>query len=152
MDFWGRPWNQTPEQSLEIADIVMAEEKQDSQNQKSVRIITFFDVRSDVHSIVLRQDQIINQLIYKKASQSAREETRVVIDKSWLLHQDNAPALNAKGIEQFLTERNITILEQTPLSSDLAPCDFFFFSNSKGSSWRPVLKAYRSSREPYRRS
>ena len=51
--------------------------------------------------------------------------------KSWLLHHDNAPAHNALSILQFLAKNNNTVLEQLAYSPDLAPCDFFLFSNLK---------------------
>ena len=51
--------------------------------------------------------------------------------RSWLLHDDNAPAYNASGIREFLAKNNISVLEQPPYSPDLAPCDFFLFPKLK---------------------
>ena len=131
--------------------------KQDSQNQKSVILITFFDVTGIVHSEFLPQGLVISQQVYKEILRcllrSVREKRRELWqDKSWLLHHDNAPVHNALSIRQFLGEKNIAVLEQPPYSPDLAPCDFFFSPSSRGSSRGPVLKAWRPSREPLRRS
>ena len=61
---------------------------------------------------------------------------------SWVLHQDNAPAQNALSIKTFLTKHTITMLELSPYSPDLAPCDFFLFpkikSALKGSRFESV--------------
>ena len=59
---------------------------------------------------------------------SVREKRRELWEtKSWLLHHDNAPAINALRIRDFLTKNNIAVLEQPPYSPDLAFCDFFLF-------------------------
>ena len=43
----------------------------------------------------------------------------------WLLRHNNALSHNALSIHQFLTKRNIIMLDQPPYSPDLAPCVFF---------------------------
>ena len=59
---------------------------------------------------------------------SVREKRRELWEtRSWLLHHDNATAYNALGIREFLAQNSIAVLEQSPYSSDLAPCDFFLF-------------------------
>ena len=105
-----------------------------SKSKVEVMLITFFDVRSIVHSEFLPQGQTINQQVYKEILRlllrSVREKRRELWqDKSWLLHHDNAPAHNG----QFLAEKNIAVLEQPPYLPDLAPCDFFLFPKLKGS-------------------
>ena len=99
-------------------------------------LITFFDVRSIVHSEFLPQGQTINQQVYKEILRlllrPVREKRRELWqDKSWLLHHDTAPAHNALSIRQFLAEKNIAVLEQPPYSPDLAPCAFFLFPKLK---------------------
>ena len=46
---------------------------------------------------------------------------------SWILHHDNAPAHNSLSVKRYLAKNNIPVLEHTPYSPDLAPCDFFLF-------------------------
>ena len=46
---------------------------------------------------------------------------------SWVLHRDNAPALNALSVKMFLTKHKITLVEHPLYSPGLAPCDFFYF-------------------------
>jgi transposase len=47
---------------------------------------------------------------------------------NWIVHHDNASAHRAVTTNEFLTKRNIPSLPQPPYSPDLAPCDFFLFS------------------------
>ena len=49
----------------------------------------------------------------------------------WILHQYNVPAHSALSVKQFLSSRNITVLEHQPYSPDLAPCDFYLFPKVK---------------------
>jgi hypothetical protein len=51
--------------------------------------------------------------------------------KSWILHQDKAPAHNALAVKQFLADKCIPVLEHAPHSPDLAPCDFYPFPKLK---------------------
>ena len=108
-----------------------------SKSKTKVMLITFFDVRSIIHSEFLPQGQTINQQVYKEILQilfcSVHEKRRELgQDKSWLLNHNNAPAHNALSIRQFLAEKNIAILEQPLYSPDLALCDFFLFPKLKG--------------------
>jgi len=47
--------------------------------------------------------------------------------KTWLLHNDNAPAYAALMTLRFLTDKNMTVVPHPPFLSDLAPSDFFSF-------------------------
>jgi len=49
----------------------------------------------------------------------------------WILHQDNVPAHNTLSVNQFLANKNITVLEHPPYSPYHAPCDFFLFAKIK---------------------
>ena len=52
-------------------------------------------------------------------------------NKSWILHQDNAPAHTALSARKFLATKQITVLEHPAYSPDLAPNDFFLFPKIK---------------------
>ena len=108
-----------------------------SKSKIKVMLITFFDVRSIIHSEFLPQGQTINQQVYKEILQllfcSVHEKRRELgQDKLWLLHYNNAPAHNALSIRQFLAKKNITVLEQPLYSPDLALCVFFSFPQAQG--------------------
>ena len=123
---------------MEVSDVAEAEESKTVKIKSQSHVdIMFFDVRGIIHSEFLAQGQTIKQQVCKEILQllhrPMREERRELwLDKSWLLHHDNAPAHNALSIRQFLAEKNITVLEQPPYSPDLAPCGFFLFPRLKG--------------------
>jgi len=54
-----------------------------------------------------------------------------ILEKGWILHQDNTPAHNVLFVKQFLANKNITVLEHPPYSPDLAPCDFYLLPKIK---------------------
>ena len=108
-----------------------------------VMLIAFFDVRSIIHCEFLSQGQTINQHVYKeilrRLLRSVREKRQELWqDNSWVFQHDNVPAHTALSIREFLTQKNIAVLEQPPYSPDLAPCDFFLFSKLKGTRFEDV--------------
>ena len=129
----------TKQQSLEWKSASLPRPKKARlfKSKIKVMLIVFFDVHGIVHLEFLPQGQTINQNVYKdilrRLMRSVREKTRELWEtKSWLLHDDNAPAYNALSIRQFLAENDLAVLEQPPYSPDLAPCDFFLFPKLKG--------------------
>jgi hypothetical protein len=63
----------------------------------------------------------------------------------WVLHQDNVTAHNALCVKTFLTKHKITMLQNPPYSSDLAPGEFFYFPKIKsafiGTKFKSIVKA-----------
>ncbi|KAJ8943718.1 hypothetical protein NQ318_012485 [Aromia moschata] len=55
-------------------------------------------------------------------------------NKSWILHQNNAPGHNALSVKRYLAARGTPVLEHAPYSPDLPPCDFFLFPKIKSAS------------------
>ena len=100
-------------------------------------LITFFDVRGIVH----RARQVYKEIL-QRVHHSVRGKRRELWqDELWLLHHDNAPVHNAQSIQQFLTDRNIAVLEQLPNSSDLVPWDFFSFLQVRGTYLQGIKRA-----------
>lgn len=50
--------------------------------------------------------------------------------KSWILHQNNAPAHIALSVSHYLNARGISVLDYTPYALDLAQCDFLSLQRS----------------------
>jgi len=75
--------------------------------------------------------QTVNQQYYievlTKLYEGVRRKRQELWRNSWILHQDKAPVHNALSVKQFLANKNITVIEHPPYSSDLAPCDFYNF-------------------------
>ena len=99
-------------------------------------LIVFFNIQGIVHFEFLPQGQTVNQFVYKeilwRLVRSVRDKRRSLWKaNAWALHHDNASYHTALSICQFLAERNISTLEHTPYSPDLAPCDFFLLPKIK---------------------
>ena len=47
------------------------------------------------------------------------------------INHDNAPIHKSRAVNLYLSERTIKLLEHTPCSPDLAPCDFWLFRKIK---------------------
>jgi hypothetical protein len=52
-------------------------------------------------------------------------------NNSWILHHDNTPAHTALSVRELLASKQITVLEHSPYSPDLASNDFFLFPKIK---------------------
>lgn len=103
-----------------------------SKSKFKAMMTVFFDIRGIVHIDWVPEDQTVNQVYYKQVLTTLRERVRrkrfeMWKNRSWILHQDNAPAHNALSIKEFLAKHGIPVLEHPPYSPDLAPCDFFLF-------------------------
>ena len=92
----------------------------------------------------LPQGQTVNQHVYKEI---LRRLLRSVREKRRELWQDNAPAHNALSNRQFLTERNVTVLDHPPYSPDLTPCDFFSVPQAQGGHHGSPFSGYGSHQE-----
>ena len=108
-----------------------------SKSKVKVMLIAFFDIKGIIHFELLPQGQTVNQYVYKEIlwplMRSVRDKRRALWENNaWVLHHDNAPAHSFLSMRQFLAERNVPTLEQSPYSPDLAPCDFFLFPKLKG--------------------
>ena len=94
-------------------------------------MIVFFDIHGIVYLHWVPEGQTINQHYYLHVLAELRERIRkkrpeLWKDKSWVLHQDNAPAHSALSVKRFLAKYSIPVLDHPPYSPDLAPCDFCF--------------------------
>ncbi len=53
------------------------------------------------------------------------------IANGWLFHQDNARQHVSKYTMEFMAKKGISMFDHAPYSPDLAPCDFYLFSELK---------------------
>ena len=80
--------------------------------------------------------QTVNQVYYLEVLKRLREKVtrkrpELFANKSRILHHDNAPAHTALSVREFLATKQTTVLEHPAYSPDLAPNDFFLFTNIK---------------------
>lgn len=107
-----------------------------SKSKFKAMMIVFFDIHGIVYVHWVPAGQTINQHYYLQVLAQLRERIRkkrpeLWKNKSWLLHQDNAPAHSALSVQTFLAKHGIPVLRHAPYSPDLAPCDFYLFPKVK---------------------
>jgi hypothetical protein len=74
--------------------------------------------------IKLNREMYINNFLrLKEAVRRKRPENWRT--KSWFLFQDNAPAHQSALVNDFLTKNNVTTLEHSPYSLDVAVADLY---------------------------
>lgn len=127
-----------------------------SKSKFKAMLIVFFDINGIVMTEWVPEGQTVNQTYYLKVLATLRERVRkkrpeLWNNKSWILHQDNAPAHNALSVKRYLAARGTPVLEHAPYSPDLAPCDFFLFpkikSALKGTRFESMEEVKRKSAE-----
>lgn len=96
----------------------------------------FFDIHGILYVNWVPEGQTVNKEYYLGVLATLRERVRrkrpeLWKNKSWILHQDNAPAHTALVVKTFLAKHGIPVLDHPPYSPDLAPCDFFMFPKVK---------------------
>ena len=79
----------------------------------------------------------------KADSLSADQKKRLVWKQRLAASSRQRSSHNALSIRQFLTEWNVTMLDQPPYSPDLAPCDFFYFQNWKASLKELIFQTWK---------
>ena len=92
--------------------------------------------RRIVHYEFVPTGQTVNQVYNLEVLKGLREKVRrkrpeLFSNNSWFLHHDNAPAHTALSVRAFLTTEQITVLELSAYSPDLAPNAFFLFPKIK---------------------
>jgi len=77
--------------------------------------------------------QTVNQTFDREVPERLRKRVARVrpgIERTWMLYHD-VPCHTAVSINEFLAEKNISVVFQPPYSRDLSPCDFFLFPRLK---------------------
>jgi len=99
-------------------------------------LLNFFYIGGIVHYEFVPNGQTVSQAYYLEVLERLREEVRwkrpeLFANNSWILHHNNAPAHTALSAREFLTTKQITVLEHPVYLLDLAPSDFFLFQKIK---------------------
>jgi len=97
-------------------------------------LICFLTVRGSSRRNMCHQDKLSIKLFYREVLERLRKRVAHVrpgTERTWMLHHDNAPCHTAVSINEFLAEKNIPVVPQSPYSPDLSPCDFFLFPRLK---------------------
>ncbi|GFV99942.1 mariner Mos1 transposase [Trichonephila clavipes] len=104
-----------------------------SKSKFKAMMIVFFDIHGIVYLHWVPEGQPINQHYYLEVLGNLRERIRkkrpeMWKEKSWIFHQDNAPAHSALSVKRFLAKHSIPVLASTLLAR---PCDFYLFPKVK---------------------
>jgi len=115
-DFWGKTYR-----------------KQNTWPDNKVREL---EIRGLIHYEFVPTGQTVNQVYYLEVLKRLREKVRrkrpeLFANNSWILHHDNAPTHTALSVREFLTTKQITVLEHPAYSPDLVPSDFILFPKIK---------------------
>jgi len=97
-------------------------------------LICFFDSQGIVHKEFMPPGPTVNQTFYREVLERLRRRVARVrpgIERTWMLHHDNAPCHTAISINKFLAVKKNPVVSQPPYSPDLSPCDFFLFLRLK---------------------
>ena len=99
------------------------------QTKSQNNVADFFYIRGIVHYEFVPTGQTVNQVYYLEVPERLREKVRwkrpeIFANNSCILHHDNAPAHTALSVREFLATKQITVLEHSAYSPDLAPNDF----------------------------
>jgi hypothetical protein len=85
----------------------------------------FFDHNGIVHYEFIVQGQTVNKQCYldvlTRIRESVRRKRTELWPDKWVLHHDNAPALDVLRVREFLANKSITNMDQPPYSPDLPP-------------------------------
>jgi histone-lysine N-methyltransferase SETMAR len=86
-----------------------------------------------VHMKFIPKGVTVNKHRYKEILHCLRRSVRrkhpeLWRRKNWLLIHDNTLAHGFVLVQEVLAKQQVTVLPHPPYSSDLAPCDFLFFS------------------------
>jgi len=101
-----------------------------SKSKIKLMLICFFDSQGIVHKEFVPPGQTVNQTFYREVLERLRKRLACMqpgIERTWMLHHDNAPCHKAVSTNKFLAEKNIPVVSQPPYLPDLSPCDFFLF-------------------------
>jgi hypothetical protein len=85
-------------------------------------LIIFFDIKEIVHKNFVRAGQRVNSTYNCDVLRRLRENLRRLRpefwrQKSWLLHNDNAPSQTSFSTMKFLTRNNLTVVPHPPYLS-----------------------------------
>ena len=103
-----------------------------SRSQQKCMLCLFFDARGMVFMEFLDRDERMDSDLYISILKKVREAIRrkrpdLWRDRSFILHQDNAPCHVSIQMAEYFHSIDQELWPHPPYSPDLAPCDFWAF-------------------------
>lgn len=105
--------------------------RQEKSKIKSM-LICFYDSKGIIHKEFVPTGQMVNAVFYvgvlkRLVARIRRIRPEYREEGSWRLLHDNAPSHRSTLTTDFLTKNRIHIINHSPYSPDMAPCDFYLF-------------------------
>lgn len=114
-------------------------------------LICFYDSKGIIYKEFVPSGSTVNAEFYLNVLKRLLNRIRRVRPEyrepgSWRLLHDNAPSHRSSIITDFFTKNQIFLLQHSPYSPDLAPCDYFLFLHlaMKGNRFASVEDIQRS--------
>ena len=125
-------WSTTPRQNAKVGSGTLqtlpSQESENEQIQNQIDAF-FFDSHGIVRKEFVPPGQTVNQTFYRKVLEILRKRVARVrpgIERTWMLHHDNAPCHTAVSINEFLAEKNIPVVPQPPIRWISVPVTSFY--------------------------
>lgn len=98
--------------------------------------IVFYDSKGIIHHEFVPSGQTVNGVFYEAVLKRLMARIRRTRPEykdpgSWCLLHDNAPSHTSLIVKRFLARNNVCVMNHSPYSPDLAPCDFALFPKIK---------------------
>lgn len=97
--------------------------------------VFFFDSEGVLYRNIIPRITTVTANVYIEILGNLRDainrKRQNLLQRGGLLHHDNSPTHTAGKVLEFLQRNIIQTVPHPPYSSDLAPCDFFYFQNLK---------------------
>ena len=98
-------------------------------------MIVFFDLHGIVQAEFVPRNTTMNSEFYKGLLECLRNHVPRKRPEKWangfILNHNNTPCHTLLLVQQFLSNKNITVCPHPPYSLNLAPCDFWLFPKVK---------------------
>jgi hypothetical protein len=93
-------------------------------------LVIFFIWQGVMHRELVLKEQTVNSEFYREVMDLFLKRLRrirpdMAQSGNWFLQHSNAPSHNATISKQFLTQKNITVLDHFTSLARLAPADYF---------------------------
>jgi hypothetical protein len=111
--------------------------KQAHQSRSNVKVLLiFFYGKGVVHHEFVPRGQTVNGQFYLEVTKRSREAEQSKrpkgwINKSWMLHHNNAPAHMSLFVSEFLVKYETTVVPQLLYFPDFTPANFVLFPRLK---------------------
>jgi len=103
--------------------------------RSNIVMIVCIDLHGIVRAEFVPRNTTVNSEYYEGLLEHLINDVHRKRPEKWangfILHHDNAPCHTSLLVQQFLSNKNITVCPHPPYSPGVAPCDFWFLPKVK---------------------